>query len=105
MTDEQNNGGAAPDLPTADPSEVAEAVKTAIAEQAEPPTLELEPCPCGEKPTGLYIEMPERGKYGRASGQCCAEWSIEFRNGYEADPEKTLAKAAKAWNDTPRAAA
>jgi len=102
MTDEQNNGGAAPEAPA--PEEVADAVKAAIASQAKP-KLELEPCPCGEKPTGLYIEMPERGKYGRASGQCCAEWSIEFRNGYEADPEKTLAKAAKAWNDAPRAAA
>jgi hypothetical protein len=104
MTDEQNNGGAAPDAPTAEPSEVAEAVKEAIAKQ-EKPKIELNPCPCGETPEGLYIEMPERGKYGRASGQCCAEWSIEFRNGYEANPDKTLAKAAKAWNDAPRAAA
>jgi len=105
MTDEQNNGGAAPDAPTAEPSDVAEAVKTAINEQSGPAKLDLNHCPCGEKPEGLYIEMPERGKYGRATGQCCAEWSVEFRNGYEANPDKTLAKAAKAWNDAPRAAA
>ena len=85
------------------PSDVHDAVKQAIADQ-QPQPVTLNPCPCGETPEGLYIEMPERGKYGRASGQCCAEWGVEFKNNFEADGNKTMLKAAKAWNEAPRAA-
>jgi hypothetical protein len=48
------------------------------------------------------IEMQERAKYGRTLGDCCTEWSVEFRNGYSKDPEDTLARAQKAWNAAPR---
>ena len=67
--------------------------------------VHLEPCPCGQNPDLLIIEMPERAKYGRAFGDCCSEWSIEFRNGYTADPKLSQVRAAKAWNNTPRGAA
>lgn len=101
MTDEQKN--AAPSLP---PADVAAAVKQAIEQPPKQrPKLELKPCPCGATPEGLYIEMPERGKYGLASPQCCSVWTVEFRNGFEGNQEITLQKAAKAWNDAPRATA
>ena len=64
--------------------------------------IDLEPCPCGKVPEGLMIEMQERGKYGRTMGDCCAEWAVEFRNGYTADQQETLKKAAAAWNAAPR---
>lgn len=69
--------------------------------KATPPPLA--PCPCGKAPTNLLIEMPERAKYGRCMGDCCAEWSVEFRNGYSQDPEQTTERAREAWNAAPRA--
>ncbi|KPK74259.1 MAG: hypothetical protein AMJ84_00280 [Acidithiobacillales bacterium SM23_46] len=74
--------------------------------QQQPPKLEQPPikmCPCGQFPDGLLIEMPERAKYGRAMGSCCGDWSVEFRNNYTQDPQETLTRASKAWNDAPRA--
>lgn len=73
-----------------------------IATPPAPPEVKLGPCPCGKTPMGLFIEMPERGKYGRTMGDCCAEWQVEFRNGFTADQDETLAKAQRAWNNAPR---
>lgn len=69
--------------------------------EAPPP---LAPCPCGKRPVNLMIEMPERAKWGRTMGDCCAEWSVEFRNGYTDDPHLTTERAREAWNNAPRAA-
>lgn len=71
--------------------------------EAPTPPPPLAPCPCGTVPENLLIEMPDRAKYGRAMGDCCGDWSIEFKNGYTQDPEKTTARAREAWNDAPRA--
>lgn len=73
-------------------------------EKTEPDVekIHLEPCPCGKTPDLLIIEMPERAKWGRAFGDCCSEWAIEFRNGYTADGKVSQKRAAKAWNETPR---
>ena len=61
------------------------------------------PCPCGKQPEAIIVECQERAKFGRVMGSCCAEWSVEFRNSYAADPQETQAKASKAWNEAPRA--
>ena len=64
--------------------------------------IHLELCPCGQRPDLLIIEMQERAKWGRAFGDCCSEWMIEFRNGYTAEPKVSQVRAAAAWNDMPR---
>lgn len=63
----------------------------------------LMPCPCGEVPDGLMIELGgERAKTGYVTGSCCFGWRIEFLNQYEPDQEAQLIKARKAWNEAPR---
>ena len=64
---------------------------------------ELKPCPCGATPTALCLEGDSPAKWMRVSGDCCNEWSIEFRSSYERDPEKLHELGAKAWNASPRA--
>jgi hypothetical protein len=71
-------------------------------EKAELEAPSLAPCPCGVVPENLLIEMPERAKYGRTMGDCCGEWSVEFRNGYTTDPNLTTERARRAWNEAPR---
>lgn len=40
-----------------------------------------------------------------AVGDCCGEWSVEFRTQYKpADSPECYALAVQAWNDAPRAA-
>lgn len=60
-------------------------------------------CPCGQIPEDLIIEVAERAKYGLVMGDCCGAWSVEFRNGYQKDPDVTNRLAATAWNSAPRA--
>ena len=62
---------------------------------------ELKPCPCGETPKELHVY--DGGKWAYASGDCCDDWSVEFRTGYETNQTKLKALAAVAWNETPRA--
>lgn len=90
MTEENNGAEAAP---TPEPP----------APPPPPPQIELLPCPCGEVPSGLLIEMGQRAKYGQCMGDCCAEWSVEFRNGYSQDQHETLGRAQEAWNSARRA--
>lgn len=67
--------------------------------------VELLPCPCGEIPANVRpIGDAVRAKYAEASGDCCGEWIIEFRNSYETDMAAICANAVRAWNDAPRAA-
>lgn len=81
-----------------------ETVAEAAAAQPAPVKTDLVECPCGKKPENLIIEMGQRAKFGRCMGDCCAEWGIEFRNGYSEDMEQTMKRAARAWNEAPRAA-
>ena len=71
-----------------------------------PEKLELRACPCGQVPTGLYIELlttTDMGaKMGAAAGSCCGTWRVEFLNRY-AKGEDSLKLAVQAWNDAPRA--
>ena len=66
-------------------------------------SAELKPCPCGKTPTRLCIEEGYSCKYAWASGDCCGEWSVEFRTGYHnADSDECYALAVEAWNRKPR---
>lgn len=66
--------------------------------------MELKPCPCGETPTELLIDVDENQgyKYAHTYGDCCNEWSIEFRSQYKQGDE-LMSLAVQAWNDSPRA--
>jgi len=85
-----------------EPSAVHEAIKNALTD-AGIPQITLAPCPCGEVPDGLIMECSERAKIGRAAGQCCGSWYVEYLNRFEGDQNKMLVNAVKAWNDSPRA--
>jgi hypothetical protein len=60
-------------------------------------------CPCGIIPKNLVINCSERAKWGYVLGDCCGEWSIEFRNQYAKLGSVESEKAARhAWNNAPR---
>jgi hypothetical protein len=95
-------------------NKIAEAVKAAVnSERAmgneppppppPPPKPEpLAPCPCGKVPESLMLELPNPPiKYGRAIGQCCGIWGIEFFNAYQTG-EDTIRLATEAWNSAVR---
>lgn len=67
---------------------------------------QLAVCPCGRVPTALGIyDNNQGGKWASVSGNCCGDWSVEFRTNYFAlDSEKCMALAVEAWNEAPRAA-
>jgi len=64
--------------------------------------MKLNRCPCGEIPTELCIDG-DRRKWSYVSGNCCGEWSVEFRSQYyqNNDPE-LMEYATKAWNSAKR---
>lgn len=67
--------------------------------------MKLKPCPCGEVPTELSIDCSDC-KWFSCCGNCCGEWSIEFRSDYlrwDKEEKKITAMAVKAWNETKRA--
>lgn len=66
--------------------------------------MELKQCPCGKTPTALNLMGNGQGvKWAWASGNCCSEWWIEFRTGYESlESEKCMEYAIKSWNETVR---
>lgn len=66
---------------------------------------ELLPCPCGKIPTRLYVsDAGQGGKWANVSGDCCGEWTIEFRTGYNAlDSAECMEFAIMDWNSAPRA--
>ena len=66
---------------------------------------ELLSCPCGETPTAIGIcDNGQGGKWASATGNCCGEWSIEFRTQYDAlDSAECMKLAVSAWNEAPRA--
>lgn len=62
-------------------------------------------CPCGKTPSALIIsDAGQGGKWANVNGNCCGEWSIEFRAHYDAiHSAECMVTAAKAWNEAPRA--
>lgn len=106
MTDEEQKPVATP---------VAEAVAEALTPTAENieqvedaikeagvRKIQLKPCPCGVVPRMLMINCADRAKYGQMTGDCCGEWTVDFKNGYASDKQVTQLKAVTAWNDAPR---
>lgn len=67
----------------------------------------LLPCPCGSTPTKLHISGEHHGpKWAHCTGDCCGEWSIEYRNNYTPlDTPETMELAVAAWNEATRAKA
>ena len=66
---------------------------------------ELKPCPCGKVPTKVFAtDAGQGGKWANVSGDCCGEWSIEFRTQYAAlGSSECMNLAVEAWNEAPRA--
>lgn len=58
-------------------------------------------CPCGEYPKSLSITDTLSGKWAFVTPDCCGEWMIEYRNGYETGIERENL-ALEAWNEAPR---
>jgi hypothetical protein len=83
-------------------------VPTQVPPQAPPETPPEEPkrifkqCPCGKVPEKLVLEVDQQSKLGRAMGDCCATWAVEFLRGQTTDPEQILDKAHAAWDAAPR---
>ena len=67
----------------------------------------LAPCPCGKTPTALHIvDYGQGGTWADCMGNCCKDWKIEFRTGYnELQSPECIALAAEAWNKAPRSTA
>ena len=65
---------------------------------------EIKPCPCGKTPTQLCLmDTGQGGKWAIAIGNCCDEWGVEFRTGYNPlDGDKCQTIAIEYWNDAPR---
>lgn len=61
-------------------------------------------CPCGKIPEQLVITGEHHTpKYATVHGDCCGEWSIEFRNNYlPLDSHGCMKEAKEAWNDAKR---
>ncbi len=65
----------------------------------------LKPCPCGRHVSDVDItDAGQGGKWANVSGNCCGEWTIEFRTQYLdlASPE-CKALGVEAWNEATRA--
>jgi hypothetical protein len=65
---------------------------------------EIAVCPCGDIPTVLCVDdLGYSSKHARVSGNCCGEWSVEFRTGYaEPGSNEIDFMAREAWNAAPR---
>jgi hypothetical protein len=67
--------------------------------------IALNPCPCGKTPTKLCLcDAGQGGKWANVSGDCCNEWTLEFRTEYNAlDSEKCIELATERWNEATNA--
>lgn len=61
------------------------------------------PCACGGTPTAFDTHLTQGTKWVQIWPNCCGEWSIEARTGYQDDPTILQAIALEAWNRAPRA--
>ncbi len=68
-------------------------------------SIVIKPCPCGKTPESLHsVDNGQGMKWAQVSGNCCGEWSIEFRTGYNRlDSRECKDYALEAWNEAPRA--
>jgi hypothetical protein len=58
----------------------------------------LKICPCGEIPKSLLL-VDNGVKWAYATGDCCNEWHVEFRTGYnKLESSECMALAVEAWN-------
>ena len=64
----------------------------------------IKACPCGMIPAELSIvDANQGGKLAQVMGDCCGEWTIEFRTMYNAiDSAECMKLAIEAWNEAPR---
>ena len=63
----------------------------------------LKPCPCGRTPDNLYITDGDTCKWAWVSGDCCGEWSIEFRTKYhQLHTKECIELSIKGWNTAGR---
>jgi hypothetical protein len=83
------------------PAAVAEGVKEALKQKGMAQVM-LQPCPCGVAGVNLILDLPERGKVGRATCSACGAWGIDFLAPRTKDQELIGVAAAKAWNEAPR---
>ncbi len=67
-----------------------------------PPQHVYAPCPCGQVPESLLIEVAQDNKVARAAGNCCATWYVEFLRGNTVDQQVITDRATKAWDAAPR---
>lgn len=67
-------------------------------------TKKLAQCPCGRIPDTLIItESGQGAKYAHVYGNCCGEWTIEFRTYYQPlNSDKCMELSIYAWNNAPR---
>lgn len=65
--------------------------------------MTLKRCPCGKVPKDVFVQQGACSKWAYVYGDCCGEWSIEFRTGYK-DIESEACKelAVDAWNEALR---
>jgi hypothetical protein len=64
-------------------------------------SAEIAKCPCGKTPAHLDVDNYSV-KWTTVAGDCCGEWTVEFRSQYlELGPELD-ALALKAWNGATR---
>ena len=65
---------------------------------------ELKICPCGQLPKKLNVSADSNTpKWAYATGSCCNEWIIEFRNSYEKiGGNESIRLANDAWNNMTR---
>ena len=60
--------------------------------------VKLKSCPCGETPKSLLL-VDNGVKWAYATGNCCNEWHVEFRTGYnKLESDECMALAVEAWN-------
>ena len=69
-----------------------------LSDENQPEKKVFGACPCGSVPTDLMISVPNGSKYGAVAGNCCGDWSLEFKAGYPKDQDDLIAKASDAWN-------
>ena len=61
-------------------------------------------CPCGDYPTVLIItDAGQGGKWAHVHGDCCSQWTLEFRTEYnDIESDACTALATSAWNQASR---
>lgn len=70
---------------------------------SEMQNYKLNPCPCGKIPEFVTLTYGYSSKWGLVMGNCCSEWMVEFRTGFQPlDSKEAMDAAVEAWNAAPR---